>query len=59
MSKSEIEDIKSEIDKQYRWLMQTKHTLYDIDIAFEAIKRFLDNYAYGKEVIDEWQRNLR
>ena len=33
-----IEDIKAEIDKQYKWLMSTKHTLYDIDIAFNAMK---------------------
>ena len=28
----------AEINKQYKWLMQTKHTLHDIDIAFDAIK---------------------
>ena len=39
-----IDDIKAEIDNQYKWLMQTKHTLNDIDIAFDAIKSLLDKY---------------
>ena len=39
-----IEDIKTEIDEQYKWLMQTKHTLYDIDIAFSGIKSFIDKH---------------
>lgn len=42
-----IEDIKTEIDEQYKWLMQTKHTLYDIDIAFSAIKSFIDKHIGG------------
>ena len=42
-----IEDIKTEIDEQYKWLMQTKHTLYDIDIAFSGIKSFIDKYIGG------------
>ena len=42
-----IEDIKVEIDEQYNWLMQTKHTLYDIDIAFDAIKRSIDKHCGG------------
>ena len=42
--KCDIEDIKAEIDEQYKWLMQTKHTLYDIDIAFSAIKSFIDKH---------------
>lgn len=44
-----IEDIKAEIDNQYKWLMQTKHTLCDIDIAFEAIKAVVDRRISGKE----------
>ena len=39
---SVIEDIKAEIDRQYKWLMQTDHTLCDIDIAFSAIKRIVE-----------------
>ncbi len=42
-----IEDIKTEIDEQYKWLMQTKHTLYDIDIAFSGIKSFIDKHIGG------------
>ena len=38
-----LDDVKAEIDEQYKWLMQTKHTLYDIDIAFSGIKSILDN----------------
>lgn len=41
---SVIDDIKAEIDNQYKWLMQTKHTLYDIDIAFYAIKRTINQH---------------
>ena len=39
-----LKDIKAEIDDQYKWLMQTKHTLYDIDIAFSGIKSFIDKH---------------
>lgn len=48
IDKSVLENIKAEIDNQYKWLMQTEHTLYDIDIAFDAIKSLLDKYI-GKE----------
>ena len=41
--KALIEDVKAEIDEQYKWLMQTKHTLYDIDIAFSGIKAIIDS----------------
>ena len=46
---SVIEDIKAEIDKQYKWLKQTKLTLYDIDIAFDAINASIDKHISGKE----------
>ena len=39
-----LDDIKAEIDNQYKWLMQTNHTLSDIDIAFDAIKHFIDKH---------------
>lgn len=42
-----LKDIKAEIDDQYKWLMQTKHTLYDIDIAFSGIKTFIDKHIKG------------
>ena len=44
-----LEDIKADIDEQYKWLMQTKLTLYDIDIAFNAIKGSVDKHISGKE----------
>ena len=44
-----IDAIKADIDKQYKWLMQTKHTLYDIDIAFSGIKSFIDKHIGGGE----------
>lgn len=40
-----LDDIQQEIDNQYKWLMQTNHTLYDIDIAFGAIKQFIDKHT--------------
>ena len=43
-----IEDIKADIDYQYKWLMQTKRTLSDIDIAFEAIKYSIDKHCGGE-----------
>ena len=43
-----LKDIKAEIDDQYKWLMQTKHTLYDIDIAFSGIKSFIDKHIEGE-----------
>ena len=44
-----LEYIKAEIDEQYKWLMQTKYTIYDIDIAFSGIKSAIDKYTSGKE----------
>ena len=48
-----FDDIRQEIDNQYKWLMQTDHTLYDIDIAFDAIKSLLDKHTSGKELKQE------
>lgn len=45
---SVIEGIKAEIDKEYDWLIRTKCTLYDIDIAFGKIKAVIDNHISGK-----------
>ena len=42
-----LDEIMAEIDDQYKWLMQTKHTLYDIDIAFSGIKSFIDKHIGG------------
>lgn len=40
-----LEKIKEEIEKEYKWLMCTKCSLYDIDIAFSGIKSAIDKYA--------------
>lgn len=45
-----LDDIRTEIDNQYKWLMQTKCTLSDIDIAFDAIKSSIDNHI-GEETV--------
>ena len=52
-----LDDIKAEIDNQYKWLMQTNHTLYDIDIAFDAIKQFIDRHIGGRSEYDRGQSN--
>ena len=42
--KSVLEDIKAEIEKQYNWLQSTGRALYDVDIAFDAIRKAIDNH---------------
>ena len=42
-----LDKIRAEIDRQHKWLMQTNHTLYDIDIAFSGIKSFIDKHIGG------------
>jgi hypothetical protein len=36
-----IEQIKAEIDRQEKWLLQAGYTAYNVDIAFDAIKAVL------------------
>ena len=43
-----IEDIKADIDKEYKWLMATKCSLCDIDIAFDSIKKSIVRHISGK-----------
>ena len=51
-----LDDIKAEIDNQYKWLMQTNYTLYDIYIAFDIIKHFIDRHI--RECNDaEWKES--
>lgn len=33
-----LDKIKAEIDRQQKWLLQAGHTVYNVDIAFDAIK---------------------
>lgn len=32
------EKVKAEIDRQQKWLLQAGYTMYNVDIAFDAIK---------------------
>ena len=41
---SVIEDIRAEIEKQYNWLQSTGRALYDVDIAFDAIRKAIDSH---------------
>jgi hypothetical protein len=36
-----IEQIRTEIDRQEKWLLQTGYTAYNVDIAFDTIKAVL------------------
>lgn len=38
IDRSVIEDIKAEIEKQEKWLMNAGYNAYNVDIAFDAIK---------------------
>ena len=33
-----LDKIRSEIDRQQKWLLQAGYTAYNVDIAFDAIK---------------------
>ena len=36
-----LDKIRAEIDRQEKWLVQTGYTVYNVDIAFNAIKAVL------------------
>lgn len=36
-----IEQIRAEINRQEKWLLQVGYTAYNVDIAFDAIKAVL------------------
>jgi hypothetical protein len=36
-----IEQIRAEINRQEKWLLQAGYTAYNVDIAFDAIKAVL------------------
>lgn len=36
-----IEQIRTEINRQEKWLLQAGYTAYNVDIAFDAIKTVL------------------
>ena len=33
-----LDKIRAEIDRQQKWLLQAGYTMYNVDIAFDAIK---------------------
>ena len=41
---SVLEEIKAEVEKQYRWLMRVAGSLQDIDIAFDSIIASIDKH---------------
>ena len=42
-------EIKAEIDRQYKWLINTRYTIRDVDIAFGSIFRTIDKYKAESE----------
>ncbi len=44
-----LDKIRAEIDEQYKWLIDTRHTICDVDIAFDSIFRFIDKYKAESE----------
>lgn len=46
-----IEQIRAEINRQEKWLLQAEYTAYNVDIAFDAIKAVLaeSEGQYGKD----------
>lgn len=43
-----LDKIKAEIDRQQKWLLQAGYTMYNVDIAFDAIKAVVAE-SEGKE----------
>ena len=41
-----IEQIKAEINRQEKWLLQAGYTAYNVDIAFDTIKAVLAESEY-------------
>ena len=44
-----IEQIRAEINRQEKWLLQAGYTTYNIDIAFSSIKLVVDKYKAESE----------
>ena len=47
-----LDKIRTEIDKQEKWLLQAGYTTYNVDIALDAIKAVVDKYKAESEVED-------
>ena len=44
-----LDEIRAEIDRQYKWLINTRYTIHDVDIAFGSIFRTIDEYRKGNK----------
>ncbi len=44
-----LDKIRAEIDRQYKWLINTRCTICDVDIAFNRIFQFIDKYKEESE----------
>lgn len=44
-----LDKIRAEIDRQYKWLINTKYTIRDVDIAFDSIFRIINKYKTESE----------
>lgn len=43
-----LDEIKAEIDREYKWLMNTRYTIHDVNIAFGYILGIIERYM-GKQ----------
>ena len=44
-----LDKIRAEIDRQYKWLTNTRYTIRDVDIAFGSILQIIDKYKAESE----------
>ena len=45
IERSNIDEIRAEIERQEKWLSQAGYSVYNVDIAFSAIKRVIEESA--------------
>ena len=44
-----LDKIRADINRQYKWLINTRYTIRDVDIAFDSIFRTIDKYKAESE----------
>lgn len=44
-----LDNIRAEIEKQYKWIINTRYTIRDVDIAFDSIFQIIDKYKAESE----------
>ena len=44
-----LDKIRAKVDRQYKWLINTRCTIRDVDIAFDSIFQFIDKYKAKRE----------